>query len=81
MEPHSLLRIYAKNRYGVVVMKTAEQFQDYANECLEWAEAAKTDAERTVLLQMAKTWAQAAIIAKQRADDLVAPQQDGSAAA
>ena len=59
-------------------MKTAEQFQDYANECLEWAEIAKTEAERAALLQMATTWRRAAVVAKQRADD---SEQDDTAAA
>jgi hypothetical protein len=61
-------------------MKSADQFREYANECLEWAQTAETEAERSLLLQLTTTWTRAATIAKQLADDLDPPEQDAGAA-
>jgi hypothetical protein len=44
-------------------MASAEEFRDYADECLGWAKTAKSDREREIFLQMARTWLEAAAIA------------------
>jgi hypothetical protein len=43
---------------------TAAEYRQYADECLAWAKSAKTDHERDIFLQMAKTWTEAALLAK-----------------
>jgi hypothetical protein len=48
------------------VMESAKRFEDYANECFGWAKTARTGRERAIFLQMARTWTDAALIAKQR---------------
>jgi hypothetical protein len=45
-------------------MSSAAEYRQYADECLAWAKSAKTDYERDVFLQMAKTWTEAALLAK-----------------
>jgi hypothetical protein len=37
-------------------MASAQDFRDYADECLEWARTAKSDQERRIFRQMAYTW-------------------------
>jgi hypothetical protein len=37
-------------------MASAQDFRDYAGECLEWAKTAKSDQERRIFRQMALTW-------------------------
>ena len=37
-------------------MLSAEKFYDYADEHFGWAETAKTERERAILLQMAAAW-------------------------
>jgi hypothetical protein len=41
-------------------MTTAQEYRQYAEECLRWARTAKSDAERTQFLEMANVWVQAA---------------------
>jgi hypothetical protein len=41
-------------------MTTDEEYLTYAKECIRWARAAKTEAERKVFLDMARAWASAA---------------------
>jgi hypothetical protein len=43
---------------------TAAEYRQYADECLVWAKSAKADHERDIFLQMAKTWMEAAVLAK-----------------
>jgi hypothetical protein len=43
-------------------MESAKQFQEYAEECLDWAKSARSDQEREIFLQMAQTWMEAAIL-------------------
>jgi hypothetical protein len=45
---------------------SAKEYQEYAAECLEWAKTAKGDHERDLFLEMAKTWMEAALLAKDR---------------
>jgi hypothetical protein len=40
-------------------MTSADEYQRYAAECLEWARKAKTEAERKAFLDMARAWTQA----------------------
>jgi hypothetical protein len=37
-------------------MASAQDFRDYADQCLEWAANAESDQERKVLRRMALTW-------------------------
>jgi hypothetical protein len=37
-------------------MASAQDFRDYADECLVWARTAKSDRERKIFRQMALTW-------------------------
>jgi|HubBroStandDraft_6_1064221.scaffolds.fasta_scaffold676270_1 hypothetical protein len=37
-------------------MASAQDFLDYADECLEWSKTAKSDRERKIFRQMAATW-------------------------
>ena len=41
-------------------MLSAEKFYDYADEHFGWAETAKTERERAILLQMAAAWLEVA---------------------
>jgi hypothetical protein len=45
------------------VMESAEQFREYAEECLGWAKTARSDQERETFLQMARTWMEVAMLA------------------
>jgi hypothetical protein len=47
-------------------MTTDQEYQSYARECILWARAAKTEAERKAFLDMACAWATAAEIAAKR---------------
>jgi hypothetical protein len=47
-------------------VSSAEEYQAYADECLDWAKTARSQREREIFLEMAKTWAAAALIAKKR---------------
>jgi hypothetical protein len=41
-------------------MTTPKEYREYAQECLDWAKTAKSDKEREIFLQMARTWPEAA---------------------
>jgi hypothetical protein len=41
-------------------MATADEYQQFAEECIRWARAAETDADRKSFLDMARAWTQAA---------------------
>ena len=43
------------------VMTTADEYRQYARECLQWAEQAETDDERLSLISMATDWTLAAV--------------------
>jgi hypothetical protein len=42
-------------------MTTANEFREYAKECLEWADQAETDDQRQSFLDMARDWTLAAL--------------------
>jgi hypothetical protein len=42
-------------------MATADEYRQYAKECLQWADEAKTDDERRSFLDMARDWTLAAM--------------------
>ena len=42
-------------------MSEADQFQQYAQEALLWASQSKTEKEKRALLELARTWSQAAL--------------------
>jgi hypothetical protein len=46
-------------------MSEASEFRQYADEALRWAEKSKTETERRSLLELARTWAQAATASEQ----------------
>jgi hypothetical protein len=41
-------------------METAEEYRQYARECMDWAEQAVSGGEREAFLHMARMWTQAA---------------------
>src|SRR5215203_1759058 len=45
-------------------MSKAEQFREFANETFQWSRKAKTEAARQILLGLAFTWIQAALISE-----------------
>jgi hypothetical protein len=47
-------------------MSSLKEYREYATERVEWAKSAKTDQERDIFLQMAKSWMDAALIARAR---------------
>jgi hypothetical protein len=42
-------------------MATADEFRQYAQECLQWAKEAETDDQRLPFLHMARDWTLAAL--------------------
>ena len=42
-------------------MSEADQFRQYAQEAMRWAHQAKTEKEKRALLELARTWSQAAL--------------------
>jgi hypothetical protein len=42
-------------------MSEADQFRQYAQEALLWASQSKTEKEKRALLELARTWSQAAL--------------------
>jgi hypothetical protein len=42
-------------------MATADEFREYAKECLQWADEAETDDQRQSFLDMARDWTLAAL--------------------
>ncbi len=49
-------------------MESAKHYRDYAEDCLNWAKAAKSDQQRETFLQMAQTWLEAATRAESQAE-------------
>jgi ribosomal protein L17 len=47
-------------------MSSAQEYRQFAEECVDWAKKATTDAERETFLKMAEDWLRAAAIAAQR---------------
>jgi hypothetical protein len=45
-------------------MSSAKEFRKYADECMGWAKTARSNQEREIFLQMARTWMQAAVLAR-----------------
>ena len=45
-------------------MTTVAEYRKFAEECLRWAEKAKTTEEKKVFLDMAQTWVVAAALAR-----------------
>jgi hypothetical protein len=43
-------------------MSESDQFRQYAEEALLWAAQSKTEAEKRLLLELVRTWRQAAIV-------------------
>jgi hypothetical protein len=50
-------------------MSITDQFWQYAKEAILSASSAKTDEERQGLLELARTWTQAALLERQSIDD------------
>ncbi len=46
---------------------SANEYREYAEECMGWAKTARSDKERVTFIEMAKTWLEAAVLAE-RAD-------------
>jgi hypothetical protein len=49
---------------GSAVMSEASQFRQYADEALRWAAKATTEKEKRSLMQLARTWAEAAAMSQ-----------------
>jgi hypothetical protein len=43
------------------VAASSKEFREFAQECLRWAGETKSERHRQVLLEMARTWLQAAV--------------------
>ena len=41
-------------------MSSPKELREYADECVDWARTARSDKEREIFLQMARTWTEAA---------------------
>jgi hypothetical protein len=54
-------------------MRTVDEFRQYANECLQWADEAETDDQRQSFLDMARDWTLAAF----RLEGAFSPGRDG----
>jgi hypothetical protein len=46
------------------IVTTPKEYREYADECLGWAKTSKSDREREIFLQMARTWHEAANLAE-----------------
>jgi hypothetical protein len=44
-----------------MAMSEADQFRQYAEEALVWANQSNTEKEKRLLLELARTWTQAAV--------------------
>src|SRR6185369_13166248 len=51
---------------GECIVATSKEYREYADECFGWAKTAKSDREREIFLQMAKTWLAAFTLANLR---------------
>jgi len=40
---------------------SSDEYREFANECMGWAKTARTDRERDLFLDIAKTWLEAAV--------------------
>ena len=48
-------------------MSSAEEYREFAEECLGWAKTARSDQERRIFLQMAEVWLEAAARSEKKA--------------
>jgi hypothetical protein len=46
------------------VVNSASEYREHADECFDWARTARSERERLIFIQMAKTWLRAAFIAE-----------------
>jgi hypothetical protein len=51
---------------GTCVASSPEEYRVYAEECFDWARTARTERERDIFLQMARTWLEAAVRASSK---------------
>jgi hypothetical protein len=51
---------YPERFLGLCVVSAAQEYRENAEECVGWARTARTDKERAIFLQMARTWIEAA---------------------
>jgi hypothetical protein len=54
----------ANDALGTRVVSTIEDYRSYADECFGWARTARTERERGIFIQMARTWLEAAARAR-----------------
>jgi hypothetical protein len=52
-------------------MSSANEFREFARECMDWAKTARTEHERSIFLQMAETWLDAAMRLEPEAETLI----------
>ena len=55
-------RLWSKGKRAMP--SSAKEFREFAQECLRWAGKTKLERHRQVLLEMARTWTQAALEAE-----------------
>jgi hypothetical protein len=60
-------------------MATADEYRQFAEECLRWARDAKPDEERKAFLDMARAWTQAAAKTNGEAATIGIVQRPGEA--
>jgi hypothetical protein len=61
-----IIRAVAIGALGACVVSSADEYRAYADECFGWAKTARTEKEREIFLQMARTWLEAAVHADRR---------------
>jgi hypothetical protein len=57
----------------VRAVSSAKEFREYARECLDWANTARSERERSIFLQMAEIWIDAATRLEVDPANLVTP--------
>jgi hypothetical protein len=50
-------------------MTKADQFREYAEEAMGWSRQSRTEKEKTVLIDLAFTWTQAALLSERKSVD------------
>ena len=60
-------------------MKDADLFRQYAKEVMRWSSESKSENEKRTLIELACTWAQAALLSERGADSISVPRDGGEA--
>jgi hypothetical protein len=60
-------------------VSSAKEYNEFAEQCLGWAKAARSAGERVIFLEMAQTWFQVAALVEQRERRQASPAKDQEA--